>query len=78
MNAFELIKASVDDARMKSGRNVTYVDRILARAGVKLEVEPDKTISLAKLDSAMSAANMNVNERVQVKNALMGLGLLAH
>jgi hypothetical protein len=75
-NALELIKASVDEAR-KGGRNVTYIDRILARAGVKLEVGPDETICLAELDRKMSAADMNINERVQVKSTLFGLGLLA-
>lgn len=75
-NAFNMIRASVDEAR-KNGINVVYVDRMLARAGVQVEIGHDKKISLAKLDKAMGASNMNMDERVRIKNTLFNLDLLA-
>ena len=73
--ALEVIRASTEQARI-GGANVPFVDRMLARAGVQLDAEPNGKILISKFDSAARKVNMSLDERVRIKNVLRGLGLL--
>jgi hypothetical protein len=74
--ALEVIKASAEQARIR-GINVPFVDKMLARAGVQLDAEPNGKILISKFDDAVGKTRMSMDEKVRIKNILRGLGLLA-